>query len=58
MTTKDHFVDLKIYILSAVFSGTFMAFTVDILRALVLGLIGGFAGMLGKWIWLKLFPKQ
>jgi len=58
MSAKQYFDDLITYLTGAAFSASVLAFSMDVLKALSLGVVGGFAGMLGRWIWYTLFPKK
>jgi len=58
MSAKQHFDEFITYLTSAAFSAGVLSFSMDILKALSLGIVGGFAGMFGRFLWFKLFPKK
>lgn len=58
MSAKTAYEEFITYITSAAFSAGILAFSMDILKALSLGIVGGFAGMFGRFLWFKLFPKK
>ena len=53
--TKEEFWS---YIVSYVFSASMMSLSVGLLKAALFGFVGGFAGMLARALWFKLFPKK
>jgi hypothetical protein len=58
MSAKSHFDEFLTYITSAAFSASVLSFSMDVVKALSLGIVGGFAGMFGRFLWFKLFPKK
>ena len=54
--TVKELIDGLIGYLSA--SGGLLAFGVDIVRAFVLGVVGVFGSVLGRWIYNKFFKKN